>query len=88
MIKEVKALTKEEFNAACTNGSVYGKVKGVFVYVELGKEEEYKERQNDNPKTDYRFFRNCVIEYSETIEQCEQGFSQLVDQNVNVILFY
>jgi len=88
MEKKIKALNQEEFNAACTRGSVYGKYRGTFVYVELGEEEEYRERPHDDPKTNYRFFRNCKVEYSDTIEECQQGTSQLVDQNVNVVLIY
>ena len=88
MEKRIRALNQEEFTAACPNGSVYGKYRGVFVYVELGKEEEYRERPNDDLKTNYRFFRNCKVEYSDTIDECQQGISQFIDRNVNVILMY
>ena len=43
MVIRIKA-TKGEFNAACTNGCVYGEMRGkrgVYVYAELGQEKDY-----------------------------------------------
>ncbi|WP_013324619.1 hypothetical protein [Gloeothece verrucosa] len=81
-------LNKLEFEAAKTNEEVYGKYKGVYLYIKLGTEEEYKENPKDDPKTEYKFFRGCTIEYSETEEQAEQGIYQYKDTNVNIKLYW
>lgn len=87
-LKEIKALNKLEFAATKANGAIYGKCNGVYAYVELGKEEEYIERPNDNPKTEYRFFINCTVEYSETKEQSNQGTYQFKEVGINVIVYW
>ncbi|WP_242578103.1 hypothetical protein [Chroococcus sp. FPU101] len=73
MIKRVQALDELEFDAAKSNECIYGKYKQLYVYVKLGVEEEYRENPTDDPKTQYKLFRRRTIEYSQTLEQCEQG---------------
>lgn len=88
VIKRVKALNKIEFEQSCSNGSVYGKYKGLFVYIELGIEQDYREHPLDNPKTEYKLFKNCYIEYAQTIEELETGEPKAVDSNINVVLYW
>jgi hypothetical protein len=87
-MKRIKALNRLEFEAAKTHEAVYGKYKGLYVYIELGVEEEYKEHPNDDSNTEYRLFRGCNIEYSETEEQSEQGIYQYKDTKIDVVLYW
>lgn len=87
MIKRIQALDELEFEAAKSNECIYGKYRKLYVYIKLGTEQEYIEHPNDDPKTKYKFFKNCIIEYSQTLEQCEQGIFQY-DDTANVILYW
>lgn len=69
MVKRIKALNINEFEAATSDGAVYGKYLGIYVYVELGKEGLYRESPKDDPNTRYQLFRNCTVLYARTIEQ-------------------
>lgn len=67
-------VTRSEFNAAESNGAVYGLLKGrrgLYAYAELGKEVEYIPRTNDDPKTEYRMFRNCDAFFATSLEQLD-----------------
>ncbi|MGK7898136.1 MAG: hypothetical protein AB4372_32090 [Xenococcus sp. (in: cyanobacteria)] len=88
MIKRIKALIKSEFDAAKPYGDVYGSYKGLYVYIILGREETYRENPKDDPKTEYRLFRSCDIDYSETEEQSEQGIYQYSEKRVDIILYW
>jgi hypothetical protein len=92
MIKHIKALDSREFEEAESNGSVYGQYKldkkWIYVYVELGTEGEYREHFKDDPKTQYRFFRKCVIYYSETLEQLENANVQYENRDKDIILYW
>lgn len=69
MVKRIKALNISEFEAATSDGAVYGKYLGLYVYVELGREGVYGESPKDDPNTMYQLFRNCTVFYARTIEQ-------------------
>jgi hypothetical protein len=88
MIKRIKALNELEFESAKSGEAVYGKYKGLFVYIELGMEGEYQEKPQDDPKTQYRFFRQCKVEYSTTEEESEQGIYQYNETDVDLILYW
>ncbi len=88
MIKRIKALSKSEFDEAQPYGDVFGSYKGLYVYVNLGREDNYQEKPKDDPKTEYRLFRSCEIEYSETEEQSEQGIYQYSEKSVDIILYW
>ncbi|MFP5274524.1 hypothetical protein [Coleofasciculus sp.] len=88
LTKRIKALNPLEFKEAISNEDFYGKYKGMFVYVKLGNEEEYREQPGDNSNTQYRFFRNCIVEYSETEAQSESGIYQYEDKGVNVVIYW
>lgn len=66
MLKRIRALNELEFEEAKANEAVYGKYRELYVYVTLGSENIYLEHPTDNPKTQYRLFKKCTIEYSET----------------------
>jgi hypothetical protein len=87
-MKRIRALNELEFAAASSGESIYGKYKGMYAYIELGIEEEYREHPKDEPKTTYRLFRNCNVEYSETEEQSEQGVYQYKDVGVSIIVYW
>ncbi|BAZ68975.1 MAG: hypothetical protein KME28_17715 [Pelatocladus maniniholoensis HA4357-MV3] len=58
MAIRIKAI-REEFEAACADGCVYGHLRGkrgLYVYAELGAEKEHISSPNDEPMTEYRIF--------------------------------
>lgn len=81
-----------EFQAACTDGCVYGELRGkrgLYVYAELGREMQYNRSQNDDPKTDYRIFVNCDVYFAKTREQLETGeFEAEEIGNTTLIIYY
>ncbi len=87
-MKRIKALNKLEFDSSESYGTVYGQYKRLYVYIELGQETEYREHPKDDPKTKYRRFINCTVEYSESEDQAEQGIYQYKDTDVDVILYW
>jgi hypothetical protein len=87
-MRKIKAINIREFKQACSNGEVYGKYRKLYVYIELGIEQDYREHPSDNPKTEYRLFRGCSIEYSETQSQSEEGIYQYSENDVDVILYW
>ncbi len=86
--KRIKVLNQDEFEAATSNEAVYGKYKGLFAYIELGTEGKYRECPKDDTKTQYRFFRNCNVEYSETEEQSESGLYQYKEEGISVVIYW
>lgn len=88
MIKRIKALNELEFDSAKSGEPVYGKYKKLFVYIELAKEEEYRENPQDNQKTLHRRKSRCRVEYSKTEEESEQGIYQYDETNIDVILYW
>ncbi|MBV8884512.1 MAG: hypothetical protein JO235_11025 [Chroococcidiopsidaceae cyanobacterium CP_BM_RX_35] len=88
MVKRIRASNQQEFNAATSEGAVYGKYLGVYVYVELGKEEIYRGSLKDDPNTQYKLFRNCRVFYTETLEDLRAGICvHETDENI-LIVFY
>lgn len=87
-MKRIKALNKQEFEQSCSDGTVYGQYLGLMVYLELGEETEYREHPKDDPKTDYRKFNNCYIEYAETLQELEEGNPKATDDKNIVILYW
>jgi hypothetical protein len=87
-MKRIRALNQLEFAAASSNECIYGKYRGMYVYIELGTEGEYISHPKDDPKTEYRLFRGCNVEYSETEEQSEQGIYQYKEVGVDVIVYW
>ncbi len=90
--RKVKAKNAKEFDAACANGCVYGKLLSsrpvFFVYVDLGREGEYENKAGDDKKTEYKIFFNCDISFAETQEDLKNGnyCQELLDQTVIVSL--
>lgn len=90
--KQVKAKNAKEFDGACANGCVYGKLLSsrpvFFVYVELGRKGKYENKAGDDKKTDYKIFFNCDIFYAETEELLKSAdyCQELLDQTVIVSL--
>jgi hypothetical protein len=77
-----------EFNAAESNGAVYGQLrKGIYVYAELGQEKDYIERFRDDPKTRYRLFINCDAFFAETKAQIADGDYATSISGVTIIIF-
>lgn len=88
MVKRIKALNINEFEAATSDGAVYGKYLGLYVYVELGKEGEYRENPKDDPNTRYQLFRNCSVFYARTIEQIRKEEYEYDTQEDILIVYY
>ncbi len=81
---------REEFEAAEENGYVYGEIirkKSFPVYIELGREVNYIPSPSDNPKTDYRLFRECHIFVAETNEQLDRE-DFVYDQEGESVIIY
>lgn len=81
---------RAEFEAARSNGYVYGQIirQDVFpVYVELGSEREYIPSPNDDPMTEYRFFTNCTIYAAETEDQLDRGQYIAIMPSVSVVIY-
>lgn len=88
MSKRIRALNRQEFEAAASDGAVYGKYLDIDVYVELGVEGNYRESAKDDPNTQYRLFRNCTIFYAASSEDLDAGiFVHETQENV-VIVYY
>ncbi len=80
---------REDFDLVFSNGWVDGLVqgrRGLWVYVELGTEQEYIKRPSDDPRTEYRLFRGCDVFFAESREQLEaltdNTNAELVNQTV------
>ena len=90
MAIRIKA-TLIEFEAASTNGCVYGEIKskrGLYVYVELGEEKEYIPSSSDNRMTEYRLFTSCDVYFAKTKEQLTDGeFEAEYLPNTTVIIY-
>ena len=87
MSKRIRALNRQEFEAAASDGAVYGKYLDVHVYVELGVEGNYRESAKDNSNTQYWLFR-CTIFYAASREDLDAGiFVHETQENV-VIVYY
>ncbi len=89
MVLRVK-VTREDFESASSNGWIDGLLQGrkdVWVYVELGIEQEYIPSPNDNPRTEYRLFRACDAFFAESQEQLGTLNYDAELLNVTVILY-
>ncbi len=89
MILSIKAI-RNEFNAACAGGCVYGRFQGqsrVYVYAELGQEKSYLPKPSDDPKTNYRLFINCDVFFAESEEQLNSGFFATEIFNSTVVIY-
>ncbi len=89
MILRIK-VTRDEFNAAESNGWVDGLYRGkqgMYVYVDLGKEEEYILHPSDDPKTEYRKFNYCDVFYAVSLEQLDARDFNGQEINVPVIIY-
>lgn len=91
MTLRIKALSPEEFKAACSNGCVYGQIRGkrgLYVYAELGAEKDYIPSAKDNPTTEYRMFTRCDVYFAKTREELANGDFEAEDlPNVTVIIY-
>jgi len=85
-----KALEREEFEAACAGGCVYGESRRqrvLYVYADLGAEKEYISLPDDNPTTEYRIFMGCDVYFAQTKDQLDNGEFVAELLNVTVIIY-
>jgi hypothetical protein len=83
-------VTRPDFDIAESDGWVDGLLqgrRGLYVYVELGKEMEYVTRPSDDPMTEYRIFRNCSVFFANTREQLDTCEFDGQELNVTVIIY-
>jgi hypothetical protein len=81
---------REEFDAAISDGCVYGEVirqATFYVYVELGKEVEYTLTQRDDPNAEYKMFINCNVLFAQTQEQLYREENIIESSNLTVIIY-
>lgn len=91
----VKALDKDEFSAAESNGYVYGtypryvdnKLETIYVFVNLGKEVPYNDRPSDDPNTDYRKFNSCTVRAARTSKQLDARKYMFVQSDITVVIY-
>lgn len=88
MVKRIKALNINEFEAATSDGAVYGKYLALYVYVELGRKGAYRESPKDDPNTRYQLFRNCAVFYARTQEQIRNEEYEYDTQEDILIVYY
>lgn len=90
MALRIKA-SREEFEAACSDGCVYGELRGkrgLYVYAELGIEQEYIPSASDSLITEYRLFIGCNVFFAKTREQLANGDFEAEDlPNITVIIY-
>jgi hypothetical protein len=85
----IKAI-REEFDAAISDGCVYGEVirqTTFYVYVELGKEIEYNLNPKDDPNGEYKMFVNCNVFFTQTQEQMDREDYVSENLNLTVIIY-
>jgi hypothetical protein len=78
VVKKIQA-ERAEFNQAQSNESIYGSVREYVdgrmrrfsVYVELGKEGNYKGHPKDDPKTEYKIFYDSIVYYAVDDSACD-----------------
>lgn len=83
-------VSRNDFEEAESQGWVDGLLKGkegLWVYVELGTEQEYIPSQKDDSNTEYRLFIGCDAFFANSQEILERGDYQAKELNVNVIIY-
>ena len=81
---------REDFDSVSSNGWVDGLVqgrRGMWVYVELGYEQEYIPSPNDDPRTEYRIFTLCDVFLAKSQERLEAEDYEAREFNITVILY-
>lgn len=89
MVLRIK-VSRLDFQDACTDGWVDGLLQGkqgMYIYAELGKEQDYIPSAKDDPKTSYKLFQNCAVYLSKSQEQLEIGDYEANFPNVTVIIY-
>ncbi len=83
-------VSPQEFEAACSNGCVYGEVRRkaiLYAYVDLGQEKPYLDRPGDNSETRFRAFANCNVFFAETEADVNNSRFQGELSNQYVIIY-
>lgn len=91
----IRALDRDEFEAAESNGYVYGtysryvdnKLTTFYVFINLGREVAYKDRPTDDPNTSYRKFVGSTVRAANTPEQLDRRKYLFVLSDVDVIIY-
>lgn len=89
MLLRIK-VSRLDFQAACSNGWVDGQLqgkKGMYIYSEIGLEQEYISSAKDDPKTSYRIFQDCTVFLAKSQEQLNIGDYEANLSNVTVIIY-
>ncbi len=92
MAIQVKVL-KVDFEAACSDGYVYGKLirkTAIPVYIELGKQMIRIPHPADNTSTHYKLFSGCTVYFAkeeEEIDNADDLDSLPCESNIMVTLF-
>jgi hypothetical protein len=89
MVLRIK-VTRADFESATSDGWVDGLLQGkkeIWVYVELGTEQEYIPSPSDDPRTEYRLFRGCDAFFAKSQERLEAQIYEAEQLNVTVILY-
>ena len=81
---------RAEFTQAESNGEVWGQYlyqkPKLSVYVLLGLEREYIQRDGDDLRANYKLFTNCYVEYYRPMNDYELKDVYKSDENVTVII--
>ncbi|MGG6270106.1 hypothetical protein ACQ4M3_33795 [Leptolyngbya sp. AN03gr2] len=97
MVTRIK-VNKLEFEAAETDGCVYGKDFGrrhgssgssaaYSVYVELGTRKRYISRESDDTNLKFKLFKNCVVYYARSDDEADREEFAFSESIKTVIIY-
>ncbi|NJM74671.1 MAG: hypothetical protein HC852_01590 [Acaryochloridaceae cyanobacterium RU_4_10] len=93
---EVRALDKEEFDAAetgecaCASWTLHtGKgLKTSYLYIYLGRQVPFAKNSEKHDQTQFKRFLDCSIEAYETLDDLDNGIATNTQSGIDVVLFY
>jgi len=91
----IRALDRDEFEAAESSGYAYGtysryvddKLTTFYVFIDLGREVSYKDRPTDDPTTNYRKFIDSTVRAASSPEQLDRRKYLFILSEIDVIIY-
>lgn len=85
-------VSRDEFLQACSDGDVKGKIvkpgtEFPYIFVELGKETNYRTRIKDDANTEFRRFIKCHVFATDTEEKLNSWQFLRDAEGVTVIIY-
>lgn len=93
---EVRALDKEEFDAAESGESVCaawtlhtgGGLKTSYLYINLGRQVPFTRDSDKFSQTQFKRFLDCTVEAYESLKDLDYGTTTNTQSGIDVVLFY